>query len=359
METVNQPAERSGNPGLVSVIVPVYNVLPYLREALDSVKAQTYSNLEILVIDDGSDDGSGSVCDQYAAQDRRIRVIHQKRKGLSAARNAGLEIMTGDAVMFLDADDLFCPDSVQILVTAMEKSQCDLVMGRFSIMRSFSASGAYPGRTGAGNSSASVGVYDRNAALCLLAEGKINHSVWNKIYRSSLWKVIRFPEGHVYEDIDTTYKIIDASEKIGVTDQMVYRYRIRPGSIMKEYSLSSIEDWMTAYDHFEAFLKSKGLLSLLQRKRVDQIRHNFLTDYYVHMPQKSTQEQGDAEVLRNRIIEEIEHVKTAEGVDGFTRTEQRMLRSAPSLFRMIYPVYHPLRRMIRRHKYRRLVPAAK
>ena len=93
-----------GNNELVSVIIPVYNVQPYLREALDSVIHQTYSNLEIIIIDDGSTDGSGRICDEYAEQDQRIKVIHQENKGLSSTRNAGLDRMTGEIVAFLDSD---------------------------------------------------------------------------------------------------------------------------------------------------------------------------------------------------------------------------------------------------------------
>ena len=98
---------------LVSVIVPVYNVRPYLEECLESVVSQTYHNLEILVIDDGSTDGSGEICDRFAENDSRIRVVHQKNKGLGAARNVGLDLATGSVVSFLDSDDAFLPDAIE------------------------------------------------------------------------------------------------------------------------------------------------------------------------------------------------------------------------------------------------------
>ena len=100
---------------LVSVIIPVYNVEPYLKEALDSVLDQSYQNLEIILIDDGSTDRSGKICDDYSETDDRIRVIHQENKGLSSARNKGLDLMHGELVAFLDPDDAYHPDYVSAM----------------------------------------------------------------------------------------------------------------------------------------------------------------------------------------------------------------------------------------------------
>ena len=105
--------------GLVSVIIPVYNVRPYLNEALDSVLDQSYENLEIIIIDDGSTDGSSELCDEYGKKDARICVIHQDNRGLSAARNAGLDHMTGDLVAFLDSDDAYDPEYILTMLSAM------------------------------------------------------------------------------------------------------------------------------------------------------------------------------------------------------------------------------------------------
>ena len=132
---------------LVSVIVPVFNVLPFLREALDSVIHQTYRNLEILIVDDGSTDGSGEVCDEYLI-DPRVRVIHQPHQGLSAARNAALDrmagalirvkdqVMAGEIVAFLDSDDVFFPDAIQTMLSAMQRTDADIVMGGYAYRES-------------------------------------------------------------------------------------------------------------------------------------------------------------------------------------------------------------------------------
>ena len=113
---------------LVSVIIPIYNVRPYLCEALDSVLRQTYRNLEILIIDDGSDDGSEEICDEYGKKDSRITVIHQKNRGLSAARNVGLNRMRGDYIAFLDPDDAFHPDMIRCLMEALQRNEAEIAV---------------------------------------------------------------------------------------------------------------------------------------------------------------------------------------------------------------------------------------
>ena len=119
---------------LVSIIVPVYNVAPYLREALDSIVNQTYKDLEILIIDDGSTDGSSAICEEYASKDPRIRLIHQSNKGLSGARNTGLEHATGDYVAFIDSDDSVSPVFIESLVNAMTSSSASIAVCKFSII---------------------------------------------------------------------------------------------------------------------------------------------------------------------------------------------------------------------------------
>ena len=117
---------------LVSVIIPVFNVKMYLKEALDSVIHQSYSNLEILVIDDGSTDGSGALCDYYK-QDPRVRIVHQDNKGLSAARNTGLDIMTGDYISFLDSDDAYHLNYIEEMLNCIVQENADIVVSRYGI----------------------------------------------------------------------------------------------------------------------------------------------------------------------------------------------------------------------------------
>ena len=252
---------------LVSVIIPVYNVASYLREALDSVIHQTYTNLEIIIIDDGSTDGSGRICDEYAGKDCRIRLIHQENMGLSAARNAGLDIMTGDVIAFLDSDDAYCPEYIEIMLAAMNRENADIAACRIIVYETVGKMN----ETGDGKTSLRIqqGKYDRINALRALADKKINQGIWNKIYRKELWKDIRFPEGYVYEDIAVTYQLINLCQKVYILDRPLYMYRRRAGSISDIKSSKNIKDYFTARSYFERFIRDNvpGIYTDEQLKR--------------------------------------------------------------------------------------------
>ena len=122
--------KKKSNAPLVSVIIPVYNVAPYLEEALESVINQSYNNLEILVIDDGSTDGSEIICEEYAARDKRIRVIYQVNGGLSDARNTGLDLAAGEYIAFLDSDDAYRSNMIEVMLRAVMRYQADIIICR-------------------------------------------------------------------------------------------------------------------------------------------------------------------------------------------------------------------------------------
>ena len=175
---------------LISVIIPVYNVESYIVEALESVIHQTYENLEILVIDDGSTDGSGVICDKYARDDARIFVMHQENKGLSSARNVGLDRMTGDAVAFLDPDDAYEVAFIEKLLAPMLLEDADVTVCNFSVHHT-TGKLKHDGERVLPLSAA--GIYNHNSGLCALTDRSINVSVWNKLYHRKLWQEIRFP----------------------------------------------------------------------------------------------------------------------------------------------------------------------
>ena len=209
----------------VSVIVPVYNVKEYLRESLDSLLVQTYRNLEILVVDDGSTDGSGKICDEYTRKDARIQVVHQENQGLSGARNTAMDLMTGELVMFLDPDDAYHPEMIWKMVETLCREQADMVLCKFSVHRTLQKMN--PNGSGMRRlPSAPEGKYDRVSALQALASERFNYSVWNRIYRRKLWDGIRFPQGHVYEDVVVDYRILDRINSLYVLDDELYFQRI-------------------------------------------------------------------------------------------------------------------------------------
>lgn len=208
-------------PALVSIIVPVYNVAPYLGECLDSIVGQTYGNLEIIVVDDGSTDGSGSLCDEYAKRDGRIRVIHQPNRGLSAARNAGLDTAKGDYISFVDSDDAVSPVFIEALLSAgADVAQCASCRSLVEFRRV----GLHPVFDGLSNLEASERMqFDSTGDATV---------VWNKLYCRRLFEGIRFPEGKQHEDEFVTYKVLWNAHWVAVTGVPLYYYRQRTTSTM-------------------------------------------------------------------------------------------------------------------------------
>lgn len=333
---------------LVSVVIPVFNAADFFREALDSVLCQTYENLEIIIVDDGSTDGSEKICDEYAREDKRIIVHHQENKGLSAARNRGLDIMTGEAVAFLDADDAYHPDFVKNMINTMVSERCDLVICRYTSF--FTKERMNIGRNDQAKPSIDEGVYDRVSALRALVEKRINNHVWNKLYRSQLWESIRFPVGHVYEDIDITFRILDQCEKTFVIDDSLYKRRKHPGAITDTITKNNIENWLLARNHLESFVKKNtpGLFAEDEMKQLMQRKLYHLIDYYVLALWKNEDNAfGLCEYLRQYILElkdEIDIGRTS----LYKKIIFRMICSCPYLLRIFYPFYRSISKSLKR-----------
>ena len=309
MQNDRQTLQHDGNDPyygcLVSVIVPVYNVRPYLEECLESVVAQTYQNLEILVIDDGSTDGSGEVCDQFAENDSRIRVVHQENKGLGAARNVGLDLATGLVISFLDSDDAFLSNAIEKALNAMIATHADIALFK---SKSVKTEGRMDQENLAEvNASPQIQkhVYNREEALLRLAEGKISQGVWNKLYIADLWKHIRFPCGVVYEDIQTTFRIFNEAFRTVVLDEKLILYRKRPGSITATHSFVNVRDWNDASARYEAFFcnHSSNLFSDEQIRNIRRNRVRGLFSRYLDFIKSYPEEKEAARDIRATILE--------------------------------------------------------
>ena len=242
----SERAETQKMEPLVSVIIPVYNVFPYLQEALESVINQTYQNLEIIVVDDGSTDGSGPLCDKYR-YDSRVKVIHQVNRGLSGARNTGFDHMTGEYVAFLDSDDILFPDMIQRLICAIEKTDAGIAICDFETFQDGQKKGKNNQRYAAGEEQ----ILTSSQALNRLITGEIRFAVWNKLYRRVLWDNLRFPEGHVHEDVTVTYRLLERSRRVNILPHKLIRYRIREDSISNTFSEKNTADFLWAFKSLE------------------------------------------------------------------------------------------------------------
>ena len=314
------------NTSLVSVIIPVYNVHLFLEESIESVTNQTYLNLEIILVDDGSTDGSGEVCDAYAAKDSRIRVIHQENKGLSGARNAGLEIMTGEIVAFLDSDDAFYPEMIQKMVETMIETDSDVVVCQFDSCRTLGK--MMPKRRKRNGSDPTV--YNRKAALQALIEGKIDWHAWNKIYRCKCFSSIRYPQGKVYEDIETTYGIVELSSRVAVLCEPLIMYRKRGGSITEKYTINSARDRINAFGKIEGKVKA-GIPSIydeIHKQRIYRKEMSVLLGTYARCGK-------DAKRYKSDILElgrEMDPKKCDIPIKGL----YYLFRASPGLFKGVY-----------------------
>ena len=230
---------------LISVIVPVYNVESYLPRCVDSILSQTYENLEIILVDDGSKDASGSLCDAYAQKDSRIRVIHKKNGGLSSARNAGIDAASGEYLAFVDSDDWIEQCSYEWMAGLMLHYAVKMVCaGRYDV----------DGGTG-----------EKTVGLCPQKEevipgeemaGRIftwdncDSSACDKLYHRSLFETYRFPLGVVCEDLPVIYRVALEAGRVALCDKPVYNYYHRPGSI----SMSPVSDKTFHYSRHTAVI---------------------------------------------------------------------------------------------------------
>ena len=207
---------------LISVIVPVYKVEPYLAECVDSILKQTHQNLEILLVDDGSPDRCPEICDAYAQKDSRIRVIHKENGGLSDARNAALDVATGEYIAFVDSDDWIAPDMMSYLLNAAIGYQAPVVC--CEVINVYTYRMEY-------NNVTVDKVYTSEEALNELFFDRLENYACNKLYKADLWKHVRFPVGKNFEDIQTIYKTFEAAGRVAVLQEPKYYYRIRNDSL--------------------------------------------------------------------------------------------------------------------------------
>lgn len=248
----------------ISVIVPIYNVEDYLHRCVDSIINQTYTNLEIILVDDGSPDNCLKICDEYAKKDSRIKVVHKKNGGLSDARNAGLEIATGEYIGFVDSDDYISLYFYEKLMNVIKVSGSDIVECG---VKKFTENNEI---NDVENSKLDFKIFNKFEAMQNLIMNKIlSVTVWNKLYKKDVIDKLRFKVGKTNEDNFFTYLAFDNANKISKLDDELYYYLQRENSIMGEsYKLNRLDEIEAKYERFKFIEKNYKNLTLLAKKDV-------------------------------------------------------------------------------------------
>ena len=222
---------------LISIIIPVYKVEKYLEKCINSIIGQTYTNLQIILVDDGSPDNSGKICDKYAKEDSRIEVIHKSNGGLSEARNSGIERAKGKYIGFVDSDDYIKEDMYEVLYNLITKFQADVsICNLYDVIDD---------EKNIRNINEGIKEYNRIDILKeVLMDKNIQSYAWNKLYKKELFDNIKYPIGRKYEDIGTTFYVLEQCKKVVVTGSAEYFYLKREDSLVNDVTESTILDYI-------------------------------------------------------------------------------------------------------------------
>lgn len=248
---------------MISVIIPIYNVDQYLSQCMQSVLSQSYKELEIILVDDGSTDKCPALCDEYEKKDARVRVIHKKNGGLSDARNVGMKMATGEWVYFVDSDDWLPQDAIQKLFHFARENYCDVVQGGLYY--------AYQNHLlyrKASEKEQKQTVLGRNEAMReLIINDRVKNFAWGKLYKFDLLKDLPFPVGKYFEDSFWQHLVMDRVERYGIIDEPLYYYRQRGDSISGTPS-NRLNDLLEGNRVRMSFIREKypELLPLMKKK---------------------------------------------------------------------------------------------
>lgn len=292
----------------ISIIVPVYNTENQIRYCLDSILNQTYKNLEIIVVDDGTKDNAGIIAEEYSKKDDRIIVIHQENQGLSAARNAGLSVATGDYISFVDSDDVLKIDFYEYMIDVLKKEDYpEIVQASFL-------------RIDEDNIENVENILEENepeeeiktmsnieALEKLYGADQLEYVkfvvVWNKIYKKELYSSLRFPKGRNHEDEYTTYKAIYAAKRIAYSNRLVYGYIQTKKSIMRVgISQKRIDDTLEAYRQVYSYFKENNLPEIESKAKRRYLEYCIELVEKINQGEVLAEQEKQIEFLNNEFI---------------------------------------------------------
>ncbi|MEG1847567.1 MAG: alpha-1,2-fucosyltransferase [Lachnospiraceae bacterium] len=326
--------EQTEASPLISVVVAVYNIETYVERCVRSIMSQTYTQLQILLVDDGSTDQSGVICDRMAKEDARIQVLHQSNGGLSDARNTGIAAAKGTYIAFVDGDDWIDAPMYERMLTAMLAYQADFAACRYRCI--------YPDRVVDDTTDRLVIFEGREVLECYIAEEdqiQIQNAAWNKLYRREIMQGLEFPVGKWYEDIVYTTKLLSKSKRSVYLDQAFYNYGLdRAGSIMSAgLGTRILTDLIPAYFEKTAFLQSIGENKLAAMHNY-YIYKRLLLLYMQFRQMKDGSQRKNCRQIRTIIRSECSHFEEAYACKVANPNEKRKMSLfllSPLLYRIV------------------------
>ncbi|WP_049945250.1 glycosyltransferase family 2 protein [Butyrivibrio sp. AC2005] len=251
---------------LVSIIIPVYNVKKYLKRCVDSVLAQTYQNIEVLLINDGSTDGTDIICDNYANNDKRVRVFHRNNSGVANVRNFGLDVAKGSFILFVDSDDWIEIECVEKLVRSAIETESDIVCFGYYM--------AYEDGKKEVGEQYKAAVLGKEEALIRLNDYKLNDYPWGKLYKKNVFIDVKYPAVICCEDMGTTYKTFNNANRVMIIEDILYSYFQRSNSTVRSASVQRIEDTFLMYkQRLEFFHDHFGTINQSCKKELTKLAY--------------------------------------------------------------------------------------
>lgn len=308
---------------LISIVIPVYNVEKYIEECLDSIINQTYDNIEIILIDDGSTDNSGNLCDEYARKDKRIKVVHKKNAGASDARNKGIALSTGKYIAFVDADDLIHKNYIRILLEIIREKLADIAVGGYSLFQD--------------KKECQDKLFDKNylSETEILSDKHLyddsfikNETMiltvpWGKLFKKELWEGIEYPVGKINEDTFTSYKVMENAKRVAFLKEPIYYWRNNPDSVTRsKFSLKYLHG-------LEAFQEQLEYFKYKKKQRYIEIVYDAYRDWffwsYNEMKKANMDYKKELRPYYEYMRNNIRHIKLTKSIGFYKWLKYRYL----------------------------------
>lgn len=319
---------EKGNP-FISIVVPIYNVEKYLKKCVESILNQTYKNFELILVDDGSPDRCGEICEDFAKKDLRIRVIHKENGGLSSARNAGIDVAKGEYIGFVDSDDYIEPFMYEKLVNAVVKDNC--LLSVCSVKYVFEDGSAVTKE----NSEESQ-VFDFNRAILEMNTYRLfDMGAWSKLYHRDLFKEIRFPVGKLSEDFYIMYKIFDIAQRVSYVADPCYNYLQRTNSISRNTKINHDFEY-AAKEQMEYLDKNHPELTVLGHTSYASAALT-VYDFYLKNGVPCPKEQ--LKHFRKIVSDNKEYISKADYLSKEKKIQFKLFSLCPKLYKTIFLAY--------------------